>query len=155
MRHMLCRMWSLCSRQGLCDAGGLAALVKGLQVSRSAAKTAFELLQCLTSPALLPDDMVQSNLTKLASLQAVHHASRLLCPQYSGTALAFSGKCCLMSFRYSHILSPPCAKHKPVRHVSSPLQLYSVVCNHMQLVTAIHMLCASCGLLQSRICFAM
>lgn len=52
-----------------------------MQTSRAKAKTAFELLQCLTSSARLPETDVASNETKLAKMQAVHHCSRLVCPQ--------------------------------------------------------------------------
>ena len=41
----------------------------------SAAKVAFDVLQCLTSHAHLPADIVNSNLTKLSDLHAVHNAS--------------------------------------------------------------------------------
>ena len=63
-------------------AEGLEALITAMQTSRAAAKTAFQLLQCLTSSAQLPEADVATTEAKLAKLQAVHCCVRLLCPQH-------------------------------------------------------------------------
>lgn len=56
-----------------------------IQTSRTAAKTAFELLQRLISSTQLPEFDVAWNERKLAKMQAVHRCSHLLCPQYPAT----------------------------------------------------------------------
>ena len=67
-------------------AGGLETMLGALNTSRSAAKVAFELLECASSTDHLRDLDVENNLRKLAELQAVHVCSRLLCPPIPAAA---------------------------------------------------------------------
>ena len=58
-------------------AEGLEALLKAMQSSRAATKTAYELLECLT----FPNADAAMIAAKMRKMQAVLHCSRLLCPQ--------------------------------------------------------------------------
>ena len=93
-------------------AEGLEALLMAMQTSRATAKTVFELLQCLTSSAHLPESDVARNELKLAQKQVVHCCSHLFCPQYPATEAGL-----VATGRLTHVTCGTYAS----KHIAKPL----------------------------------